>query len=115
MTPSPTTGHDEWVQQLDQLTRDRQGQYVTIEILHPALGDAPEAEHLPFAYAAYDPKDELVVIAVGGNTAKYPVLLRHMISQPAEVDVDVDAGALKVVEEDGTTTIVGFHGAAGQA
>lgn len=114
MTPSATTEHDEWVLQLDQLTRDRRDQYVTIEILHPEYGDEREAEHLPFAYAVYDPKDDVVVIAVGGNTAKYPVLLRHMISHPTEVDVDVDAGALKVVDNDGTTTIASFHGASGQ-
>ena len=114
MTPDPTTDRDEWVLKLDQLTRDRQDQYVTIEILHPAYGDAPEAEHLPFAYTMYDPKDDVVIIAVGGNTAKYPVLLRHMISHPVEVDVDVDNGALKVVENDGTTTIASFYGAPGQ-
>ena len=115
MTSSPTIDHDEWVLQLDQLTRDRRDQYVSIEILDPAYGDEPEAEHLPFAYAMYDPKDDVVVIAVGGNTAKYPVVLRHMVPHPTEVDVDADAGALKVVEKDGTTTIVSFHGAPAQA
>ncbi|RPF28548.1 hypothetical protein EDD32_3080 [Georgenia muralis] len=114
MTSSPTTDHDEWMLQLDKLTRDRREQYVTIEILHPEYGDQPEAEHLPFAYAMYDPKDDVVVIAVGGNTAKYPVLLRHLIAHPTEVEVDVDDGALKVVEKDGTTTIVGFHGVPAQ-
>jgi hypothetical protein len=109
MTSSPTNDHDEWALQLDQLTRDRRDQYVTIEILDPSYGDGTEAEHLPFAYAVYDPKSDAVVIAVGGNTAKYPVLLRHMVPHPTEVDVDVDGGALKVVEKDGTTTIVGFH------
>ncbi|GAA1148634.1 hypothetical protein GCM10009606_29150 [Nocardioides aquiterrae] len=95
--------------QLDQLSKERRGQYVTIEILHPAYGDEPQAERLPFAYAVYDPKDDVVVIAVGGNTPEYPVLLRHMIWHPTEVDVDVDNGALKVVEKDGTTTITSFH------
>src|SRR4051794_6616011 len=41
-----------------------------------------------FAYVAYDPKDDVVVIAVGGNTPKYPVVLRHLIWHPTEVDVD---------------------------
>lgn len=43
MAQSSTTDHDKWVMQLEQLTKDRQGQYVTIEILHPAFGDEPEA------------------------------------------------------------------------
>jgi hypothetical protein len=113
MTSSPTPDHDEWVLQLDQLTRQRRDQYVSIEILDPAYGDEPEAEHLPFAYTVYDPKDDVVVIAVGGSTAKYPVVLRHMISHPVEVDVDIDGGALKVVAKDGTTTIASFHEASG--
>jgi hypothetical protein len=113
MTPSSTTDHDGWVLQLEQLTKDRRGQYVTIEILQPAHGVEPQAERLPFAYAAYDPRDDVVVIAVGGNTREYPVLLRHMISHPTEVDVD--DGGLKVVEKDGTTTITSFYQPPGRA
>ena len=115
MTQSSTTSHGDWVSQLEQLTKERQGQSVTIEILHPAYGDMPETEHLPFAYASYDPKDDVLVIAVGGNTAKYPVVLRHLISHPTEVDVDVDNGGLKVVDKDGTTTITSFYAPPGQA
>ena len=48
MTQRATTGHEEWVSQLEQLTKDRAGEYVTLEILHRAYGDEPEAEHLPF-------------------------------------------------------------------
>jgi hypothetical protein len=87
-TPSSTTDHDEWVLQLEQVTKDRRRQNVTIEILHPAYGDEPRAERLPFAYAAYDPKDHVV---------------------------DVDDGGLKVVEKDGTTTITSFNRPQGQA
>jgi len=36
-------------------------------------------ERLPFTYAAYDPRDDAVIIAVGGNTPKYPVVLGHLI------------------------------------
>ena len=72
MTQSSTTDHEEWVSQLEQLTKERQGQSVTIEILHPAYGDVPETERLPFAYAAYDPKDDVVVIAIGGNHGEVP-------------------------------------------
>ena len=113
MTSSPTPDHDEWVLQLDQLTRHRRDQDVSIEVLDPTYGDETEAEHLPFAYTVYDPKDDVVVIAVGGSSAKYPVVLRHMVSHP--VEVDVDDGALKVVGKDGTTTIASFHEASGRA
>ena len=62
---------------------------------------------------ARSPGDDVLVIAVGGNTAKYPVVLRHLISHPTEVDVD--KGGLKVVDKDGTTTITSFYGPPGQA
>jgi Family of unknown function (DUF5335) len=115
MTQGSPTAHERWVWQLEQLTKDRVGEYVTIEILDPAHGDGQAAERLPFAYAAYDPRDDVVVIAVGGNTPTYPVVLRHMIWHPTEVAVDADIGALKVVEKEGTTTITSFHRPPGQA
>ena len=115
MTQGSSTEHEQWVSQLEQLTKDRDGEYVTIEVLDPAYGDQVEAERLPFAYAAYDPKDDVVIIDVGGNTPKYPVVLRHMIWHPTEVDVDAEVGAVKVVDKDGTTTITSFHPAPGQA
>jgi hypothetical protein len=108
MAETSTTDKKAWVDRLDQLTRDREGQYVTIEILDQTYGDAREAERLPFAYASYDEKDDVVIIAVGGNSPKYPVVLRHMVWHPTEVDVDLEVGALKVVEQDGTTTIASF-------
>jgi hypothetical protein len=113
MTQGSTTEHKPWVSRLEQLTKDREGQYVTIEILHPTYGDEPEAERLPFAYAEYDPRDDVVVIAVGGSTARYPVVLRHLIWHPTEVDVDNDIGALRVLEKDGTTTITSFYPTSG--
>ena len=108
MTQSSTTDQEEWVSQLEQLTKDREGQYVTIEILHPEFGDGRQAERLPFAYTSDDPKDDAVIVAVGGRSSSYPVVLRHMIWHPTEVDIDPDAGAFRVVEQDGTTTIVSF-------
>ncbi len=47
-------------------------------------------------------------MAVGGRSSSYPVVLRHMVWHPTEVDVDLDGGAIRVVEQAGTTTIVGF-------
>jgi len=72
-------------------------------------------ERLPFTDAAYDPRDDVVIIAVGGNTPRYPVVLRHLIWHPVGVEVDTDIGALKVLEKDGTTTITSFHRPPGQA
>lgn len=67
------------------------------------------------AYAAYDPKDDVVVIAVGGRSPRYSVILRHMISHPTEVaaaDVDTARAALRVIDADGTATLTSFFPAA---
>ena len=113
MAEDSTANRDAWVEQLDRLTKDRAGQYVTIEVLDRTYGDGTEVERLPFAYASYDPKDDVVIIAVGGSSSKYPVVLRHMVWHPTEVDVDTASGALKVVEPDGTTTFAGFSPGSG--
>ena len=65
-------------------------------------------DRLTFAYTSYDPKDDVVVVAVGGRSSSYPVVLRHMVPHPSEVDIDLDAGAFRAVEQDGTTTLVSF-------
>lgn len=114
MAESATTGPSTWTEQLDQLTKDREGQDVTIEVLGQTIGDEREAEHLPFSYTTYDQKDDVVIVAVGGRGRKYPVMLRHMVWHPNEVDVDPAVGAFRVAEQDGTTTIVSFFEAAAE-
>ncbi|WP_285639587.1 DUF5335 family protein [Lentzea sp. NBRC 102530] len=47
----------EWKDVLEELTTQVKGKVVTIEVLDRAIGDQPEAERLPFDYAAYDTKD----------------------------------------------------------
>jgi hypothetical protein len=108
MADTSTVDKTSWEKALDQLTKDREGQYVTIEVVDREYGDQTEAERLPFAYANYDRKDDVVVVGVGGKSGAYPVVLGHMIWHPTEVDVDLAAGAVKVVEPDGTTTFVAF-------
>jgi hypothetical protein len=88
------------------MTAEHQADEVTIEVVDPTLGPSQEAERLPLAYIEYDPKDDVVVVAVGGRTAQYPVLLRHMTYHPTKVDVAEDKPAVRIVEPDGTTTPV---------
>jgi hypothetical protein len=108
MAEASTTDRKAWVDQLDRITKEREGQYVTIEVVDRTYGDGTEAERLPFGYASYDQKDDVAIVAVGGSSGSYPVVLRHMVWHPTEIDVDLEAGAVKLVEPDGTTTIVGF-------
>jgi hypothetical protein len=102
----------QWGQLLDRLSRDHEGDRVTIERLEPdrnvpgAFGDQAEALRLPFTYASYDPRDNVVVVAVGGTTATFPVVLRHLIWKPAQLHPD--KAAFRVVDGDGIATVVTF-------
>jgi hypothetical protein len=73
VTNTSTTDRAQWVRTLDQLTRDHEGDPVVIEVLDQTYGDNEQAERVPFAYANYDPRDDVVVIAVGGRSGRYPV------------------------------------------
>jgi hypothetical protein len=84
MAYTSTTDRQGWVEGLDRLTKDREGQDVTIEVLDRSFGDQTEAERLPFAYTSYDPKGDVVVVAVGGRSSSYPVVLRHMVRTRAK-------------------------------
>jgi hypothetical protein len=107
-----TLNRDEWKPALDQLTADHEGELVTIEILDPVLGYQYEAERLPFSAVTYDPSDDVVIVSVGGRSPRFPVVLRHMVWHPTEVDIVTDAvphTAVRVVEPDSTTTLVTFY------
>jgi hypothetical protein len=106
MTDTATADRSTWASELDQLTDDHEGDRVAIEILDLIYGDGEQAESVPFVYATYDPKDDVVIVAVGGRSGRFPVALRHTITDP--VEVDVDDNAMRVISGDGTTTIVTF-------
>jgi hypothetical protein len=99
-----------WTQLTDRLTGEYQGYDVTIEVLDPEAGANPMVERLPFDNITYDHKDDVVVVAVGGSSQRYPVALRHLIYHPQEFVVDlIPAGAaVKVTDSTGTTTVIGL-------
>jgi hypothetical protein len=112
MAGTTTLDRGEWRSALDQLTTKHSGEPVAIEVLDPSVGYQHEAELLPFSAITYDPAADVVIISVGGNSPGYPVVLRHMVWHPTEVDIAVDEvpePAVRVVEPDSTTTLVVFH------
>ncbi|MYU13482.1 hypothetical protein GTZ78_23020 [Streptomyces sp. SID8361] len=112
MAGSTAFDRGEWRTTLEQITAEHQGELATIEVLEPSVGHQYEAERLPFSSLAYDPKDDTVIGAVGGKSPRYPVVLRHMVSHPTEVDVateDIPEAAVRVVAPDGTATLITFY------
>ncbi len=45
-------------------------------------------ERLPFDTVTYDHRDDVMAASVGGNSPRYPVVLRHLIHHPQELAAD---------------------------
>ena len=67
---------------LDEITKVRTGDDVTIELLDAEFGDAFEAERMPLAYIEYDEHADEASVGVGGRDGRYPVVLRYSIEHP---------------------------------
>ncbi|HEY0472474.1 MAG TPA: DUF5335 family protein [Kribbella sp.] len=110
----PAEERGQWESSLDQLTKEHEGEDITIEVLDRTYGDLEEVSRLPFTSAMYDRPTDTVIIAVGGRSSAWPVVLRHMIPKPDKLVVDdrPENPALMVVDSDGTATLVSFLGKA---
>jgi len=91
----------EWRPFLDRMSKVIAGSQAEIAIDSLALGHQIEAEWLPLLGIAYDPKDDLVEVALEG--------VDHMISHPREIYVD-DGGpmlnSLEIVDDEGTRQVI---------
>jgi hypothetical protein len=108
MTATTQEQRSEWMALTNRLSADHAGHDVTIEVLDPEGGDNPMVERLPFDSVIYDPKDDLLVVSVGGRSPRYPVVLRHLIPHPQQIVFDLihRGAALKITDASGTTTLV---------
>ena len=110
MTDTTEVPKTSWLQALESLTREHQGDVVTIEVASSDFGDQLEAEELPFAYVEYDPHDDAVSVGVGGRDGRFPVVLRHVIETPKSLAIDVsgsdESTAIAAVAPDGSETII---------
>jgi hypothetical protein len=97
----------EWEAYFDIVTKALVGKRAEIEVASMDLGDQIEAEWLPLIGIAYDPKDDLLEIALQGPDRLETV--DHLIPQPQEVWVDEGAAALsslEIIDKDGAKQIV---------
>lgn len=98
-----------WVEYFDSIAPNLDGLLVTIEILDERIGDQVEAERLPLQTIGYDPKDDMMEVAVGGRGLRYPVLLRHFISSPQTISVEESGStpsAILVADASGERTLI---------
>jgi hypothetical protein len=91
----------EWRSFFDRISNSLVGKRAEVEIASLGLGDQVEAEWLPILGIAYDPKDDLLEVALDG--------LDHMIPKPQQIYVDqigLELTSLKAVDRDGVDQIV---------
>jgi hypothetical protein len=91
----------EWRSYLDRIARAILGKRAAIEIRSPQFSNEIEAEWLPLLGISYDPKKDILEVAVTG--------LRHMIRKPQHLVVEENAGelaTLEIIGEDGMSQIV---------
>jgi hypothetical protein len=77
---------DHWKAFFDTLTKTLVGKRAEVEVAALDLGDQIEAEWAPLIGISYDPKDDLIEVALE--------TVDHLIRAPREVYVDYNVGGL---------------------
>ena len=91
----------EWQRFFDFLSRGLRGARAEIEVASLSLGDQVEADWLPLFGITYDPKDDLLEVALDGHD--------HMIAHPREIYLDAtteELMSLDVIDSEGVRQIV---------
>lgn len=98
---------EQWGPYLAELSRQAEGYDVTVELLLGDLGDQVEVRWARLAEIAFDPREGIAVAV--SDPAGHAELLRHLIAEPARVEVTDEPGVpgtLLVEQADGTKTLV---------
>jgi hypothetical protein len=110
---SPTTRDleaESWPQYFDSLTQSSDGLLVSMELMSDELGDQSDVERMPLQAISYDPRDDVLEVAVGGRGVRYPIVLRHFISNPQTISVEEngepDPAAIEVRDPSGVRTLI---------
>ena len=91
----------QWRAYFGRMSKARVGKRAEIEVASLKLGDQIEAEWLPLLGISYDPKDDIIEIALEG--------VDHLIPKPREVYVEengLELSSLEVIDAEGTHQII---------
>ena len=91
----------EWRPYLDRVSKGLVGKRAEIEVASLALGDQILAEWLTLFGITYDPKDDIVEIALDG--------VDHLITKPQEVYVDegpLGVSSVEIIDAAGVRQII---------
>jgi hypothetical protein len=99
-----------WHEYFDSLTPNVEGMLVTIEVMEGQEGDQLDVERMPLQAISYDPRDDVLEVALGGRGVRYPVVLRHFISAPRTISVEEESSitptAVLVTDGSGVRTLI---------
>jgi hypothetical protein len=90
-----------WQPYFDTVSKVLSGKRAEIEVAALDLGDQIEAEWLPLLGITYDPKDDLIEVALEG--------VDHLVPRPREVWVEtegLDLSSIEVIDSNGVRQIV---------
>src|ERR1700726_2863504 len=91
----------QWRGYFDRVSKALVSKRAEIEVASLKLGDQIEAEWLPLLGISYDPKDDIIEIALEG--------VDHLIPKPREVYVEengLELSSLEVIDAEGTHQII---------
>jgi Family of unknown function (DUF5335) len=101
---------ERWQEYFDSITPNIDGMLATIEVMSEQLGDQLDVQQLPLQAIGYDPRDNILEVAVGGRGVRYPVLLRHFISDPQTISIEESSSlrptAILVTDASGVRTLI---------
>jgi hypothetical protein len=101
---------ERWQEYFDSITPNIDGMLATIEVMSEELGDQLDVQQLPLQAIGYDPKDNMLEVAVGGRGVRYPVVLRHFISDPQTISIEESSSlrptAILVTDTGGVRTLI---------
>jgi hypothetical protein len=99
-----TLNKSDWQSYFDRMGGALEGKRASVEITSPTLGDQWAAKRLPLFGISYDPRDDLIEVAMEG--------VEHLVHHPQAVTVEEQGAglaSLEIVAEDGAREIVMFH------
>ena len=79
----------EWQAYFDSVSEFLEGKRVTIHVAALDIGDQIEEENVALFGVTYDPKDNLIDIALQGNN--------HMIANPQDVRIVIGDGGIEAI------------------
>jgi hypothetical protein len=91
----------QWRAYFDRISKTLVGKRAEIEVASLKLGDQIEAEWLPLLGISYDPKNDIIEIALEG--------VDHLIHKPREIYVEqegLELSSLEVIDAEGARQIV---------